>query len=427
MPGPRRARSRPPPLRSPRRRAVAANPRACSSRAARRRRSRPRARSRAAGPPARRARSRGRPCRRRRARASASTGPPRAGRLRVGLRHRSGPGSAASSTPGIIVGAMTAKLTASLRAGAGDGAGAGGAGPVRRVGDRPGGLSGHALGAGRTGRARAARHRARDRRRCTRPRSVARCASRSRAWPPTRRSASSRSCGRACPGDAWEGANRTLLYLLVFALFACWPQRGSTAALLLVAWTLAMIALAGFAAAARRRRAAGSACAALLPGGRLVYPTGYPNANAAQWLMAFWPAAAARAQRAPAVGAARRCSPAARCSWPRSPCSARAAGSLYATPVMLVLVFALLPGPHAHVRPARAGRGRDRGGGARRAARGRPPAAAARSTHVDGARRAARAPSPRRVAVGLVVALGAAIESRRSFSEASLARVRTGG
>ena len=25
------------------------------------------------------------------------------------------------------------------------------------------------------------------------------------------------------PGDAWEGANRTLLYLLVFALFACWP------------------------------------------------------------------------------------------------------------------------------------------------------------------------------------------------------------
>ena len=28
------------------------------------------------------------------------------------------------------------------------------------------------------------------------------------------------------PGDAWEGANRTLLYLLVFALFALWRQRG---------------------------------------------------------------------------------------------------------------------------------------------------------------------------------------------------------
>jgi len=34
------------------------------------------------------------------------------------------------------------------------------------------------------------------------------------------------------PGDAWEGADRTLLYLLVFALFACRPQKGATAALL---------------------------------------------------------------------------------------------------------------------------------------------------------------------------------------------------
>ena len=31
------------------------------------------------------------------------------------------------------------------------------------------------------------------------------------------------------PGAAWEGADRTLLYLLVFALFACWRQRGATA------------------------------------------------------------------------------------------------------------------------------------------------------------------------------------------------------
>ena len=29
------------------------------------------------------------------------------------------------------------------------------------------------------------------------------------------------------PGDAWEGANRTLLYLLVFALFACWAKPAS--------------------------------------------------------------------------------------------------------------------------------------------------------------------------------------------------------
>src|ERR1700704_3730603 len=48
------------------------------------------------------------------------------------------------------------------------------------------------------------------------------------------------------PGDAWEGANRTLLYLLVFALFATWRQHGTSAALLLGVWTFSMIGLAMF-------------------------------------------------------------------------------------------------------------------------------------------------------------------------------------
>ncbi len=141
------------------------------------------------------------------------------------------------------------------------------------------------------------------------------------------------------PGDAWEGANRTLLYLLVFVLFAAWPQRGASAALLLVAWTLAMIALAGFALL----HVAGGDIARLLPEGRLVYPTGYPNANAAQWLMAFWPALLlARSERlwwglrGALAGGAVLLACVALLSQSR--------GSLYATPVMVVLVFALLPG-----------------------------------------------------------------------------------
>ncbi len=108
----------------------------------------------------------------------------------------------------------------------------------------------------------------------------------------------------AVPGEAWEGANRTLLYLAVFALFACWRQRGRSAALALGAWTLALIALAAFVAL--HVNAAGDArLQTMLPGGRLLYPSGYPNANAAQWLMAFWPARAARARAEPAVGPAR--------------------------------------------------------------------------------------------------------------------------
>ncbi|HWJ50603.1 MAG TPA: O-antigen ligase family protein [Solirubrobacteraceae bacterium] len=144
------------------------------------------------------------------------------------------------------------------------------------------------------------------------------------------------------PGDAWEGANRTLLYLAVFALFAGWRQRGVTAALLLVVWVVGMIVLA--AITALHIDAAGNAgLASMLPGGRLDYPSGYPNANAAQWLMAFWPALLlARSERLPwalrglLAGGAVLLAEVALLSQSR--------GSLYATPVMVVLVFALLPG-----------------------------------------------------------------------------------
>jgi tetratricopeptide (TPR) repeat protein len=146
----------------------------------------------------------------------------------------------------------------------------------------------------------------------------------------------------AVPGDAWEGANRTLLYLIVFALFACWRQHGESAALLLCVWTLAMVALAAFTAL--HLDAASSAdLPSMLPSGRLTYPSGYANANAAQWLMAFWPAVLlARSERLPwglrglLAGGAVLLAEVALLSQSR--------GSLYATPVMLVLVFVLLPG-----------------------------------------------------------------------------------
>ena len=144
------------------------------------------------------------------------------------------------------------------------------------------------------------------------------------------------------PGDAWEGANRTLVYLLVFALFACWRQRGASAALALCTWIFAMCGLALFVAV-HLDAASAAGVQRLLPGGRLTYPTGYVNAAAALWLLAFWPALLLAGERAT--------------PWPlRGPLAAGAVllgsvallsqsrGSLYATPIMLVLVFALLPG-----------------------------------------------------------------------------------
>lgn len=143
------------------------------------------------------------------------------------------------------------------------------------------------------------------------------------------------------PGDALEGADRTLLYLLVFALFASWPQRGTTAGALLLIWTLSVTGLALFVLL-HIDGASAPRLAALLPGGRLTFPSGYANANAAEWMMAFWPAVLmARERRLPwalrglLAGAAVLLADVTLLSQSR--------GSLYATPVMLILVFALLP------------------------------------------------------------------------------------
>jgi tetratricopeptide (TPR) repeat protein len=226
------------------------------------------------------------------------------------------------------------------------------------------------------------------------------------------------------PGDAWEGANRTLLYLLVFALFALWRQRGASAALLLGAWTLAMICLAAFVALHVNADVGSQAhLNSLLPEGRLIYPTGYANANPAQWLMAFWPALLlARSERLPwalrgvLAGGAVLLAEVALLSQSR--------GSLYATPVMLVLVFALLPRrarTFAVLVPVAVGIG------------AAAPAVLRVGNHLKNGfvepaaiHSATAATFAAAVAVGLAVALGAAIERRRSFSAPAAARVHRG-
>jgi O-antigen ligase len=242
------------------------------------------------------------------------------------------------------------------------------------------------------------------------------------------------------PGDAWEGANRTLLYLLVFALFACWPQRGASAALLLCAWTLALIGVAAFTALHVDAAAASEArLETLLPGGRLVYPAGYVNADAAQWLMACWPALLlARSRQLPwglrglLAGGAVLLAVLALLSQSR--------GALYSTPVMLALIFALLPQrvrTFALLVPIAAGIGAaapavlrvgermeaaaavSESGGARAAA-----ARHAVSAAVHGATVAMFAAA---LVVALVVAAGAAIEHRRGpLPRAAAARLHRG-
>jgi tetratricopeptide (TPR) repeat protein len=89
-------------------------------------------------------------------------------------------------------------------------------------------------------------------------------------------------------GDAWDGANRTLLYLVVFALFALLPWTAGTLAAVLGAYAVGIAALGGIFLW-RAAEAADPDAYFLLA--RFAEPAGYQNANCALFLMAFVPAA----------------------------------------------------------------------------------------------------------------------------------------
>lgn len=88
--------------------------------------------------------------------------------------------------------------------------------------------------------------------------------------------------------DAWDGANRTLLYLLLFALFALRPWRTPAAATVLGGYSLAIAAVG--VVELIRTSVADDPIESFIAG-RLALPIAYPNATCALLLLAFWPAA----------------------------------------------------------------------------------------------------------------------------------------
>ena len=89
-------------------------------------------------------------------------------------------------------------------------------------------------------------------------------------------------------GDAWDGANRTLLYLTVFSVFALLRWRARDAAVILALFSLGT-AVVGTADLVTEGASA-------FVDGRLASPTGYANGSAALFLIAFWPAASLAAR-----------------------------------------------------------------------------------------------------------------------------------
>ena len=90
------------------------------------------------------------------------------------------------------------------------------------------------------------------------------------------------------PADAWQGANLTLLYALVFVIAARSrvPTRSAQWLVLAYAVAVAVVGLAVIWAAARGTADPNSG---VLLGGRLAGPTSYPNATAAAFAIACWP------------------------------------------------------------------------------------------------------------------------------------------
>jgi tetratricopeptide (TPR) repeat protein len=96
-------------------------------------------------------------------------------------------------------------------------------------------------------------------------------------------------------GDAWDGANRTALYAILFALCALWPLRARAAAALVGAFAL-VVAVIGLVQLLGAASAANPSSYFL--DGRFASPVGYANANAALWSAAFWPCVVLGSRRA---------------------------------------------------------------------------------------------------------------------------------
>lgn len=89
----------------------------------------------------------------------------------------------------------------------------------------------------------------------------------------------------AVRGDAWNGSNRDLLYLVVFGLLALWPvSTGSVWGLLLV--FSAIVAGEGVWTVEQIVHTSDPSQFAI--GTRLSEPLGYPNATGALYMMLFW-------------------------------------------------------------------------------------------------------------------------------------------
>jgi hypothetical protein len=140
-------------------------------------------------------------------------------------------------------------------------------------------------------------------------------------------------------GDAWDGANRTLLYLVVYAFFVLVPWRPLTVAVLMGAYSLAVGAI-GVTVLVLAARASDPSVYFQL--GRFASPSDYQNANCALFLAALTPALFLAARRGTPVVV--RALMLANCGvLLELALMTQSRASLVALPGVLLVYFALVP------------------------------------------------------------------------------------
>jgi tetratricopeptide (TPR) repeat protein len=139
--------------------------------------------------------------------------------------------------------------------------------------------------------------------------------------------------------DAWDGANRTALYAVLFGLLALWPLRARAAAGLVGAFALAVAAI-GLVELLGATGAANPSSYFL--DGRFATPVGYANADAALWSSAFWPCVVLGSRRG-AGPALRGLFVAAAVLLGGLALMGQSRGWLFALPVVALIFLALTP------------------------------------------------------------------------------------
>ncbi|MDX6478735.1 MAG: hypothetical protein QOG29_1322, partial [Gaiellaceae bacterium] len=140
-------------------------------------------------------------------------------------------------------------------------------------------------------------------------------------------------------GDAWDGANRTLLYLVVYAFFVLVPWRPLTVAVLIGAYSLA-VGVIGVTVLTLAARAHDPSLYFQL--GRFASPSEYQNANCALFLAALTPALFLAASRATPVVV--RALMLANCAvLLELALLTQSRASLVALPIVLLVYLALVP------------------------------------------------------------------------------------